>query len=99
MCKSPLPSFAPWLLLVATSASLISSGTERSLIDFANSNLINKIRRQPEKVQQVLDKARTDGPFSASDAVQSKLDQPLPLGYCNVGTVVARSWCYWVSSG
>ena len=89
VCKSPSPPLRPGSLLVATSASLISSGTERSLIDFANSNLINKIRRQPEKVQQVLDKARTDGPFSAFDAVQSKLDQPLPLGYCNVGTVVA----------
>ena len=89
VCKSPLPSFAPWLPFGSHFCQPHFVGYRKILIDFANSNLINKIRRQPEKVQQVLDKARTDGPFSAFDAVQSKLDQPLPLGYCNVGTVVA----------
>ena len=58
------------------------------LVDFGKAGLIDKARQQPEKVQQVFDKALTDG-FSCFDSVKkSKLDQPLPLGYCNVGTVV-----------
>ena len=59
------------------------------LVEFGKASLIDKARQQPEKVQQVLTKARTDGVFTTFDAVRSKLDQPLPLGYSNVGTVVA----------
>ena len=59
------------------------------LVDFGKASLISKARQQPEKVQQVLAKARTDGLITTFQAVQSKLDQPLPLGYCNVGTVLA----------
>lgn len=59
------------------------------IVDFGKANWIDRARQQPEKVQQVLDKARTDGLLTTFDAVRYKLDQPLPLGYCNVGTVVA----------
>ena len=67
----------------------MSAGTERMLVDFGKANWLDKARQHPDKVQQVLEKARTDGLFTTLDAVRSKLDQPLPLGYCNVGTVVA----------
>ena len=59
------------------------------LVDFGKANLIDKVRQQPDKVQQVLEKARTDGLFTTVDAVRSKLDEPLPLGYCNAGIVVS----------
>ena len=59
------------------------------LVDFGKASLLDKARQQPEKVQQVLEKVRTDGLLPTLDAVRSKLDQPLPLGYCHVGTVVA----------
>lgn len=76
-------------LLIQSRCSLVSAGTERMLVDFGKANWIDKARQQPDKVQQVLQKARTDGLLTTLDAVRSKLDQPLPLGYCNVGTVVA----------
>ncbi len=44
---------------------------------------------QPDKVRLVLDKIRTDGLLPTVETVLSRLDQPLPLGYCNVGRVVA----------
>lgn len=75
-------------LLVRTVRSLISPGTERMLVDFGRAGWLNKARQQPEKVRQVIDKARTDGVLQTIEAVRSKLDQPLPLGYCNVGVVV-----------
>ena len=59
------------------------------LVDFGKASWLEKARQQPDKVKQVLEKARTDGLLTTADAVQSKLDKPLPLGYCNVGTVVA----------
>src|SRR5262249_13537057 len=74
-------------LLIRTSVSLVSAGTERMLIDFAKGNWLEKARQQPDKVRMVLEKARTDGLAATLEAVQSKLDQPLALGYCNVGIV------------
>jgi predicted dehydrogenase/threonine dehydrogenase-like Zn-dependent dehydrogenase len=58
------------------------------LVEFGRANVINKARQQPEKVRMVLDKIRTDGLTATLDTVQSKLDQPLPLGYCNVGLIL-----------
>jgi predicted dehydrogenase len=84
----PVPSPAHSALLIRTSRSLISSGTERMLLEFGRANWIEKIRRQPDRARQVLDKMRTDGVLATLDAVRSKLDQPIPLGYCNVGRVV-----------
>ena len=86
-----LPTSAPahGQLLVSTTFSLVSAGTERMLVDFGRATWIDKARQQPDKVQQVLEKVRTDGLFTTLEAVRSKLDQPLALGYCNVGTVLA----------
>lgn len=61
------------------------------LLDFGKAGWINKARQQPDKVRQVLDKIRTDGLIPTLEAVQSKLDQPIALGYCNVGRVLKGS--------
>lgn len=87
MIEAPPPVARAGHILVDTSVSLISIGTERMLVDFGKAGLIAKARQQPDKVKQVLEKARTDGALSTFDAVRSKLGQPLPLGYSNVGTV------------
>jgi predicted dehydrogenase/threonine dehydrogenase-like Zn-dependent dehydrogenase len=84
----PVPNPASGALLIRTRRSLISSGTERMLVDFGRAGWIEKVRQQPEKVRQVFDKMRTDGVIATLEAVRSKLDQPIPLGYCNVGRVV-----------
>ena len=58
------------------------------LLEFGKANWISKARQQPDKVRQTLEKVRTDGLAATVDAVRAKLDQPIPLGYCNVGTVI-----------
>lgn len=73
--------------MIDSTFSLISTGTERMLVDFGKSGMIAKARSQPQKVRQVLDKVVTDGLLTTVDAVRSKLEQPIPLGYCNVGVV------------
>lgn len=85
----PCPQVKAGQLLIRTTCSLVSAGTERMLVDFGKAGLIDKARQQPDKVRMVLDKVRTDGVMPTLDAVRNKLDQPLPLGYCNVGRVVA----------
>jgi len=84
----PSPSNIKSNVLIATKNSVVSAGTERMLVDFGKSNLLNKAKQQPDKVKVVLNKVVTDGLMSTIDAVRSKLDQPLPLGYCNAGIVL-----------
>ncbi|MGN6264160.1 MAG: bi-domain-containing oxidoreductase [Ginsengibacter sp.] len=85
----PAPQVSRGSVLIQTTVSLVSLGTERMLVEFGKSNLIQKARQQPDKVKQVLSKIKTDGFMPTLEAVFNKLGQPLPLGYCNVGRVVA----------
>ncbi|MWL88206.1 bi-domain-containing oxidoreductase [Cupriavidus sp. SW-Y-13] len=87
IAEAPAPSAGRDGLLVHTSVSLISAGTERMLVGFGRASYLEKARQQPEKVRMVLEKVQTDGLLTTVDAVRSKLAQPLPLGYCNVGRV------------
>ncbi len=87
LVEAPAPGPRRGNLLIDTTRSLISSGTERMLVDFGKASLVAKAKSQPEKVRQVLDKVSTDGLMTTIDAVKSKLAQPIPLGYCNVGVV------------
>lgn len=87
--EAPAPSLQSGSLIITSTVTLISAGTERMLVDFGKANVIDKARQQPEKVKMVLAKVRTDGLAATVGAVRSKLAQPLPLGYCNVGRVSA----------
>lgn len=84
----PCPSVPDGHLLIRTVQTLVSVGTEKMLVDFGKANLLDKARQQPDKVRMVIDKIRTDGLMPTVDAVRAKLEQPIPMGYCNVGTVV-----------
>jgi len=88
VAEVPYPAVGRRQVLIRTRRTLVSAGTERMLVDFGKAGLLGKARQQPERVRQVLAKMRTDGLAPTLDAVFSKLDQPLPLGYCNVGTVI-----------
>ena len=57
------------------------------LVEFGKASWLDKARQQPDKVSLVLDKIKTDGLQPTLEAVFNKLDQPLPLGYCNVGRI------------
>ncbi|MFM2056667.1 MAG: hypothetical protein RLY71_1052 [Pseudomonadota bacterium] len=88
VAEVPCPRVGAGQLLIRTTRTLVSAGTERMLVDFGKAGLIDKARQQPDKVRMVLDKIRTDGLMPTIEAVRNKLDQPLPMGYCNVGEVV-----------
>ena len=85
----PVPRVKAGAVLIRTTRSLVSLGTERMLVDFGKANFLQKAKQQPDKVKMVLDKVKTDGLRPTLEAVFNKLGQPLPLGYCNVGEVVA----------
>jgi len=85
----PVPNVKSGGVLIKTTRTLVSLGTERMLVDFGKANFIQKAKLQPDKVKMVLDKIKTDGLRPTLEAVFNKLGQPLPLGYCNVGRVIA----------
>lgn len=85
--SAPAPNIEEGCLLINSTTSLISAGTERMLVDFGKASYFSKARQQPEKVKMVLEKIRTDGLMTTIEAVRSKLANPLPLGYCNIGFV------------
>jgi len=87
LVEAPAPTNISNHVLINTRMSLVSAGTERMLVEFGKAGLVQKARQQPEKVSQVLGKLQTDGILTTFEAVKSKLNQPIPLGYCNVGTV------------
>ena len=84
----PCPGARPGMLLVRTEASLVSAGTERTLVEFAEKSLMGKARSRPDLVRQVLDKTRREGILPTIQSTFNRLDQPSPLGYSSAGTVV-----------
>lgn len=84
----PVPKVIPDQVLIKTSRTLVSLGTERMLVEFGKASYLDKAKQQPDKVKMVLDKVKTDGLKPTYESVVNKLNQPLPLGYCNVGEIV-----------
>jgi predicted dehydrogenase len=84
----PRPRPGPGEILVANEASVLSPGTERMLIGFGTASLVDKARREPARVRQVVDKAITDGVGATIRAVRARLEDPIPLGYSAAGVVL-----------
>ncbi len=84
----PAPKPAPGAVLVRTAASVVSVGTERSVVEFAGRSLLGKARSRPDLVRQMIQKGRREGWLAAAEAAFSRLDQPMALGYSSAGVVV-----------
>jgi len=89
LVELPVPNVADGEVLIKTQRSLVSLGTEKMLVEFGESGYLQKARQQPEKVQQVIDKIKSDGLVPTIESVFRKLDEPLPLGYSNAGKIIA----------
>lgn len=85
----PIPTPREGQALIKVSASLVSAGTERMVVEFAEKSLVGKARSRPDLVKQVIDKARREGWVSTAQAAFNRLDQPMALGYSSAGTVIA----------
>src|SRR5512140_1867865 len=85
----PVPVVKGGYALVQTAASLVSAGTERMVVEFAEKSLVGKARSRPDLVKQVIDKARREGLVGTVQAAFDRLDQPMALGYSSAGTIVA----------
>lgn len=85
--EGPKPKLSKNEVLIKTKKSLISSGTERYLLEFGKSNIIKKIVNNRDKVELVLNKFKNDGLRDTFEAINNKLNTPIQIGYCNLGIV------------
>ncbi|MFO1483631.1 MAG: bi-domain-containing oxidoreductase [Verrucomicrobiaceae bacterium] len=85
----PAPVPPPGGILVRTTCSVISPGTERMKVEQARMSLLQKAKARPDQVKKVLDTARTLGWKAAMEKVRNRLESPTPLGYSAAGVVVA----------
>src|SRR5687768_6965509 len=84
----PMASAPPGGVLVRTTHSVVSVGTEKMKVEQARMNLLQKARARPDQVRKVLDTARNLGWRSAMEKVRNRLESPTPLGYSAAGVVV-----------
>lgn len=84
----PAPRAGSGSLLVSTSVSLISSGTEKQLMDLAKASLAGKAMARPDLVRRVIRNVQRDGLKPTIEKVFAKLDTPIPLGYSLAGVVL-----------
>lgn len=84
----PTPQVKEKTALVKTAASLVSAGTERYLVEFAEKNIVQKATSRPDLMKQILDKAKREGILSTVESAFNRLDQPMALGYSSAGTIV-----------
>ncbi|OLT28520.1 hypothetical protein BJF82_03290 [Kytococcus sp. CUA-901] len=87
MVEGPQPQIGPTEVLVRTTRSLVSSGTERAVRELASAGLLQKAKARPDLVKQVIQRALTEGPRATASAVQAKLSDEMPLGYSGAGIV------------
>ena len=85
----PVPTPRKGQALVKVEASLVSAGTERMVVEFAEKSLIGKARSRPDLVRRVIEKARREGLVNTAQAAFNRLDQPMALGYSSAGTIAA----------
>lgn len=89
VAEVPMPQPRAGMALVKTAVSLVSAGTERMVVEFAEKNLLNKARSRPDLVRQMMEKAHREGLITALEAAFNRLDQPLALGYSSAGTILS----------
>ena len=83
----PAPEVSRGFVLIKTIKSVASLNTKKMLVEFGKSSLISKVPQQPNRVKEVLDKIKSARLMLMLASLFNKLDQPSPIGYCNVGKV------------
>ena len=84
----PPPIVGPGSVLVRNVCSLVSAGTEKSVLEFSKSNYLQKARQRPDLVRKVLQRARNDGLWQTYQVVSNLIDQPIALGYSSAGVAI-----------
>ena len=86
--NTPIPKVGKGKILIKSYRSLVSLGTEKMLVTFGQASLFGKVKKQPQRVKEVINKVKSDGLKPTLDTVFRKLDTPITLGYSQAGEIV-----------
>ena len=84
----PAPLNKKGHVLIKTTRTLVSKGTEKMLVKFGNANYIQKVRQKPDRVKVLLSRLTSDGIIKTINTVRNSMEQYIALGYCNCGIVI-----------
>ncbi len=84
----PCPTCPKNAMLVQTFYSVVSIGTERSMIELGRKSLVGKARSRPDLVKRFIEKARNEGLIRTFNSAMRRLNDAMPLGYSSAGKVV-----------
>ncbi|MFA6169611.1 MAG: bi-domain-containing oxidoreductase [Candidatus Margulisiibacteriota bacterium] len=85
----PAPQVKAGGVLIKTTRSAVSVGTEKLIVNLAQQNLVGKALSRPDLVRRLIDKAKTEGIMEAYQAVKGRMETQQPLGYSSAGEVLA----------
>ena len=88
LAEVPYPSCPSSAVLVQNTHSVISIGTEKSMIELGRKSLLGKARSRPDLVKRFMEKAKNEGFFKTFQSAQRRLNEAMPLGYSSAGKVV-----------
>jgi len=88
VAEVPAPALRGPGVLVATSFSVLSPGTERAAVELGQATLLGKALRRPDQVRKVLETVRREGLAATLRKVRDRLDTDRPLGYSSSGIVL-----------
>ena len=95
----PSPQTNSNKIRVKNKYSLISTGTESSIVNFGKDNWINKAKKQPDKVKDVINKIKSSGLVDTFKAIKNKLNSPMVMGYSAVGAISHSNKSYNLIEG
>lgn len=88
LAQVPVPMCSPDTILVKNVTSLVSIGTERSVIELGKKSLLGKAKARPDLVKRFIDKAKKEGYIKTFQEALGRLDNATPLGYSSSGVVI-----------
>jgi hypothetical protein len=63
LAEASIPGCSSNTVLVKNASSLVSMGTERSIIELGQKSLLGKAEARPDLVKRFMDKAKKEGSF------------------------------------
>lgn len=84
----PAPKNKDGNVLIRTTRSLVSKGTESTIVQFGKASMLEKIKQRPEKIKQLINNLKSQGFIKTIDNANDSLNQLISLGYCNCGVVI-----------
>lgn len=88
LSEVPCPACPSNCILVKNRNSVISIGTERSMIELGRKSLVGKARSRPDLVKRFMEKAANEGLVKTFKSAMRRLNDAMPLGYSSAGEVV-----------